>query len=401
MSGGNSLSELRAVSELLQSFVRDFDAQVCDGALAKRFVEEFARLRRLADAGATLALGRVEDTAAWANGADGARTTAEWFARKAGLPLGEAIRASDTAQKVAELPSTEAALRAGSISAAQAHQIADAASEDPAAETELLALAPHASFRQLRDRARQRKAAAQDEAARVARQRQLRGARRWTDDDGMRNYAVKLTPDQAARIEPTWDQFANLEFATARREGRRESADAYAADALVAMIEAASEGRVDGKGTTSSLHGLVLVDATALRRGHVVAGETCEVAGIGPIDVAAAKGLLGDAVVDILVRDGVDVRTVAHAGRSANRRQKAALLAEWECEVRGCGVQRGLEVDHIEAWAETHRTAIESLGPKCKWHHHLKTNKGWHDGARGDDGKRDLIAPTDRAGPAP
>ncbi len=401
MSRGISLSELRTVSESLQSFVHEFDAHVCDGALAKRFVEEFARLRRLADAGATLALARVDDTAAWAHGGDGARTTAEWFARKAGLPLGEAIRVSDTAQKVAELPCTEAALRAGSISTAQAHQIADAASEDPAAETELLALAPTASFRQLRDRARQRKAAAQDETARVARQRALRGARRWTDDDGMRNYAVTLTPEQAARIEPTWDRFANLEFANARRDGRRESAEAYAADALVAMIEAARDGCVGGTGATGSLHGLVLVDATALRRGQTAAGETCEVAGIGPIDVTAAKQLLGDAVVDILVRDGVDVRTVAHAGRSANRRQKAALLAEWECEVRGCGVQRGLEVDHIETWAETNRTAIEHLGPKCKWHHHLKTNKGWHDGARGDDGKRDLLPPTGGAGPGP
>jgi Domain of unknown function (DUF222) len=401
MADGVSLSEVRAVRESLHALVRDFDAEVCDGALAKRFVEEFARLRRLVDAGTTLALARVERTAAWAHDSEGARSTAEWFARKAGLSLGEAIRTSDTAKKVVDLPETEAALRAGSLSAAQAHQIADAAIEDPAAEAELVALAPNVSFRQLRDRARQRKAAAQDEAARAARQRALRCASRYTDDDGMRNYLVKVTPEQAARIEPVWDRFTNAQFANARREGRRESGEAYAADAFVAMIEAALDGTTGAATPASSSHGLVLVDATALRRGHTVAGETCEVAGIGPIDVTAAKRLLGDAVVDILVRDGVDVRTVAHAGRSANRRQKAALLAEWECEVRGCGVQRGLEVDHIEAWAETHRTAIEDLGPKCKWHHHLKTNKGWRDGPRGDDGKRALMAPNDRAGPGP
>jgi hypothetical protein len=390
------MSALRALRESLQSLVRDFDAQVCDGALAKRFVEEFSQVRRLAEAGVTLALAQVDDTGAWAHGGEGARSTAEWFAKQAGLPLGDAIRTTETSKKVAALPATEAALRSGRLSPAQAHQITDAASEDPRAESELVVLARHGSFRQLRDRARQRKAAAQDDAERAARQLRLRGATRWTDDDGMRNYGVKLTPEQAARFEPTWDRLIDAQFAAARRDGRRESAEAYAADALVAMAEGVSTGSVGGSG--SPLHGLILVDATALRRGHAIAGETCVVDGIGPIDVPAAKRLLGDAVVDILVSDGVDVRTVAHAGRSANRRQKAALLAEWECEVRGCGVRRGLEIDHIETWADTQRTAIEHLGPKCGWHHHLKTNKRWRDGPRGDDGKRELF-PADGPGP--
>ncbi len=385
------MSEVRGVRELLHTLVRDFDARVCDGDLAKRFVDEFSRVRRLAEAGITLALSQVDGTGAWAHGGEGARSTAEWFAKHAGLPLGEAIRATDTATKVAALPATEAALRSGRLSAQQTHQIADAAAEDPAAEAELVDLAAHASFGQLRDQARRRKAAAQGDADRAARQRQLRGARHWTDDDGMRNHGIKLTPDQAAKFEPVWDRFTNDEFTKARQEGRRESNEAYAADALVAMAQAIlGDGHLRGG---SPAHGLILVDATALRRGHTNAGETCEVAGIGPIDVAAAKELLGDAIVDILVKDGVDVRTVAHAGRSANRRQKAALLAEWECEIRGCGVQRGLEVDHIDPWADTHCTAIDSLGPKCRWHHHLKTAKGWRDGPRGDDGKRDLVPP--------
>jgi hypothetical protein len=415
MTGDVALHQVREVRETLHALVRDFDAATCDGDLAKRFVDEFSRVRRLAEAGLTLALAQVDDTGAWAQGGGGARSTAEWFAQRAGLPLGEAIRAADTAKRVADLPVTQAALRSGDLSAPQAYQIADAAVHAPDAEVELVALAGHSSFRGLRDRAQQRKAAAQCDADRAARQRALRGARRWTDDDGMRNYAVKLTPDQAARVEPTWDRFTNAEFAAARRAGRRDSSDIYAADAFVAMVEAlradpsaAAVERSTGAASCTrpapapaSTHALVLVDATALRRGHTVAGETCVIDGIGPVDVTAAKALLGDALIDILVKDGVDVRTVAHAGRSANRRQRAALLADWECEIRGCGVKAGLEVDHIEPYAETHRTAIESLGPKCRWHHHLKSNQGWRDGPRGDDGKRELFPPGGRDGPDP
>jgi hypothetical protein len=389
------VGDVRAVREALHAMVRDFDAAVCDGAVAKQFVEEFSQLRRLADAGITLALARVERTGAWAHGGDGVRSTAEWFARRAGVPLGEAIRVADTANRLAAFPTTERAVRDGRLSLPQTHQITDAATEDPSAEDELVDLAARSSFRQLRTRAQQRKAAAQDDAERRARQQRLRGARRWTDDDGMRNYAVKLTSAQAGRFEPIWDRLINDQFVAARREGRRESSEAYAADALVSMAQAMID---ETKIAAGPNHGLILVDATALRRGDTEPGERCEIAGIGPIDVATAKQLLGNAIVDILVIDGVDVRTVAHAGRSANRRQKAALLAEWECEIRGCGVQRGLEVDHIEPWADTHHTAIESLGPKCKWHHHLKTNERWRDGPRGDDGKRELFPPTS-AGP--
>jgi len=98
-----------------------------------------------------------------------------------------------------------------------------------------------------------------------------------------------------------------------------------------------------------NVHALVLVSATALRRGHTIPGERCEIAGIGPIDLPAAKALLGDAGIDILVTDGIDVRTVAHTSRTPNRRQRAALLADRECEIRGCAATRGLEIDHIEA----------------------------------------------------
>ncbi|MGC1512095.1 MAG: hypothetical protein WA797_04180, partial [Acidimicrobiales bacterium] len=59
----------------------------------------------------------------------------------------------------------------------------------------------------------------------------------------------------------------------------------------------------------------------------------------------------------------------------------------------GCHVTRNLEIDHIVPYAESGLSDFEHLGPKCRWHHHLKTHKGWRDGPRDADGKRTLIPP--------
>ena len=408
-----TISALHDLGEQLQALVRAFDAQVCDGETAKAYVEAFGRIERLGTAGKILALGQVDRTGAWAFGAGAARSTADWLAARTGTPMGDAIRATATARQLHEVPATERALRDGVLSAQQANTITDAASQAPEAETQLLDLAArNEPLQRLRDRARQAVAAAQNDATRAERQHRLRRARRWNDEDGMRCYGIALTPEQAATFEPAWDHYTTHVFETARRDGHHEPHEALAADALVAMASAsltgsaAQSGRDAGgepTGTAGSktvrVHALLVVSATALRRGHTIPGETCEISGIGPIDVPAAKRLLGDATIDILVTDGIDVRTVAHTRRHPNRRQRAALLLDWECEIRGCAASRNLEIDHIEPYAETHRTEIESLGPKCRWHHPLKTHQGWRDGPRGQDGKRDLIPPDPRGDP--
>ncbi len=237
------------------------------------------------------------------------------------------------------------------------------------------------------------KPAADQDRERSERQHSLRRARRWTDRDGMRCYGIALTPGQAARFEPTWDQYCKQVGNEARKIGITESGEVYAADTLVRMAEATHGDRPAGAGSGVTAHALLRIDATALHRGHTTAGETCEIAGIGPIDVTSAKALLGDTVVDIVIADGVDVQTVAHAGRTANRHQKAALLTNWECEIQHCNETRSLEIDHIVPYAESGITDIERLGPKCRWHHHLKTHKGWRDNPRGPEGKRTLVDP--------
>ncbi len=152
------IGAVRSLGEELHAFVGGFDARVCDGRLAKEYVEAFARLERLAVAGKTLALAQVDRTRAWEHGDGSSRSTADWLAAQTGTSLGEAIRETNTARKVDGLSATKALLRDGRLSGEQACEIADAASDVPHAEERLLRLSQSATFEALRRQAREDKA---------------------------------------------------------------------------------------------------------------------------------------------------------------------------------------------------------------------------------------------------
>ena len=67
------------------------------------------------------------------------------------------------------------------------------------------------------------------------------------------------------------------------------------------------------------------VDHTAFTRGHTVAGEVCEIVGVGPIPVAVARRLADDAFLKALIHDGTDVLAVSHLGRSIPARLRTAV----------------------------------------------------------------------------
>jgi len=192
-----------------------------------------------------------------------------------------------------------------------------------------------------------------------------------------------------ANLKPFCDQI----FAAVRAAGRREPADAYAADALVAMAEAAGAPGADNKGNSgprAMVH--VRIDHAALLRGHTQAGEVCEVPGVGPIPVATARAWAADAVLKALVTKGVDVVAVAHAGRSVTAAQRSALEErDRTCVVAGCTTSTGLEIDHVDGWALTRTTTLERLARLCRWHHHLKTYCGYR--LEGCAGNWVLVAP--------
>ena len=309
----------------------------------------------------------------------------------------------ETAGRLATFPETERALRDGSVSVQQAAVVVDAAEVDPSSECLLLEAAQTTTFSGLRDTAMRVRMA----AAGPDRQRRIHAARSyrsWIDGCGAWRATASATLGSGAEFDKVLDAFTDRAFRDAHAEGRRESRDAYAADGLLAMARAAAaavlqptvvgDATVTATVTKRRLDAVLTVDLGALRRNELHAGETCEIAGIGPVDLATARGMLGDAVLHLVCTVGKDVRTMVHARRQATREQLLALTAGgYVCNVEGCGNRKGLQIDHIEPYERSRHTSVEDLAFKCAHCHDLKTNRGYTDGPRLPNNKRKLIPP--------
>src|SRR5262249_59006290 len=104
-------------------------------------------------------------------------------------------------------------------------------------EADLLATACEASVKVLRDECRRVRAeSVADDAAWAARLQSARRLDRWKDADGTGRGDWKLPPAECARVNKAIDDEIEALFRAARKEGRRESRAAYAADALVNLI---------------------------------------------------------------------------------------------------------------------------------------------------------------------
>jgi hypothetical protein len=345
-----------------------------------------ARAWCLAAAGKALVAARAVETNQWRLGGD--RSPEQWLANRTGTTPGAAKEALDTAHRVESLPATDAAVRTGRLSPGQAAVVADAATVDPDAEQELLDAAAAESLRELRNRAERIKAAARSAEEQQAREQRVhagRYLRKTANADGSHELRARGTASTIAmflgRLQPLIDEQFNL----AREEGRRESPDAYAYDALMAMSQSGGSDKSPAKV-------IVRVDLAALRRGTPEKGEVCEIAGFGPISVAEALRHMNDAFLALVCTKGKDVYNVTHLGRQFTEHQKTAL--EWcypECAVNGCHCTVRLERDHREDWADTHVTRVPAADRLCHHHHRLKA-QGWH--LEPGVGKRRLLPPT-------
>ncbi|MGH2727170.1 MAG: HNH endonuclease signature motif containing protein [Actinomycetota bacterium] len=76
--------------------------------------------------------------------------------------------------------------------------------------------------------------------------------------------------------------------------------------------------------------------------------------------------------------DGADVRGVVHFGRTVPARLRTALESrDQTCAVPDCDVSESLEIDHIVPLAEDGPTRLENLVRLCRYHHAMKTFRGW------------------------
>jgi hypothetical protein len=352
----------------LRELLAEFEPDRFDGAGARSLVEAFGELERLSAAGKSLAARQVVATGAWKH--DGSyRDAAEWLAATTGSTIGAARATLETTSRLASLPSTEAAMRAGELSITQVEAIADAASVDPGAELDLLERSTHDGVRGLRNECTRVKAAAcVDENERYEKVRVARSLRSWTDADGAGRIDIRGPVDATAKVLEAIAPFEKQLFKKARVEEREERHDALLFDALVALVEAKGSAS-NGWGIT----GVVRIDHTALVRGWTEPGEVCEIVGHGPIPVSVASRLLDDAFIKAVLVGGTDVLAVSHLGRNIPARLRTAVEEmHRECDIDGCNVTTGLEVDHNQPVEEFGKTELRNLGRLCLHHHHHK-----------------------------
>jgi Domain of unknown function (DUF222) len=371
-------------------------------------------IERCAAAAKTLLAERVEQSRAWAN--EGHRSAAEHLARKSGSSVGAARAGLETSKKLRLLPATEAAVRRGELSRAQAETITEAAAVNPGAEQSLLEVAGRGNLCELREQANRAKAAADPDPDathhRIHRQRRLR---RWTDAEGGWNIQARGSADAGALFNAALDPVIDEVFRSARRDGRHESRDAYAFDALLELVRrarahiagqaAAERADHDADMATDrsprrppspnpSFLALLRVDLDALVRGRTEGDELCDIAGVGAIPVRVARNCLSEAVLKLVITRGIDVVNVTHLGRGPTAAQRVALLwnSPW-CTNSRCSHTLQIQYDHRKPWTEVRETTVDNLDRLCGPCHKRKTHDGW--ALVEGKGRRPLVPPDD------
>ena len=376
----------------LRPVVAELDVEALDGEVAAGLVELFVEIEQLAAAGRVLATLAVEPER-WRR--EGFRSAAAWMAAQAGTPVGPAVATLEMAGQLAGLPVVAAAFRAGRLSEAQAKEIVNAAAEVPEAQQQLVDAAGKVSLAELREEcARVKASVITDEAERYRRIRKGRYFRSWMDRDGAVRLAARLTPDEGARFIAAVDARTNDIIADALRGRWYENPEAHRADALVDLAHTA---RGEGAGGPEAMvH--VWVDYEALMRGHTMAGERCEIPGLGPIPVTLARRMAGDCILKVIVTKGVEITAVAHGGRTIPAHIRTALeCRDPKCIVPHCEMRRRLQTDHRDPYAATRDTSLENLARLCPWHHYQKSHLGYR--YRGGPGRWEWIPPDEPLGP--
>ena len=91
----------------------------------------------------------------------------------------------------------------------------------------------------------------------------------------------RLTPEVGGQFLATLEKETQRIFRSRRSGKDHEPLAAYAADALANLGLGEPNAK---KGVEVRTH--VLIDYEVLKRGWAEAGETCEIPGVGPVDVA-------------------------------------------------------------------------------------------------------------------
>lgn len=239
--GDGLLSHLGQIAGQFSALFDGVDPAAVSGADARVVVERLTRLEQMVAARRALFAGRVAQAGSWRE--DGSRSAADWLARRAGTSQSRAARELETAKRVTDGPApVRSAYTSGKLSSEAASEVSAATSVAPESAEDLLARAGREDLSALRRQCRQARDGAlkaEQQNARMVRLHRERYLRTWTDRDGAGRIDGRLAPDAYAGFLAALAPFQREIFNEARRQGRRERSDAYSADALLSMAQAA------------------------------------------------------------------------------------------------------------------------------------------------------------------
>ena len=357
-------------------------------------------------------------------------SAADWLGALSGSSAGAAKGRLAAAARAAQDPLLTEALHQGELSVPQLGLVTKASSETPEATADLLDLMNRgASHQELSDAAAQKRAASrskENERLRRARVHTNRHFRWGQDEHGGIRGGFFCDEVEFARVAPRLEAEAKRRWKAAGNgngtAGGGDSLEAHRLDAFIDLLGGGSgdlcrggfgpggfgpgdddddddvvddEGDGDhggaGEGGRGGHRGrsgpgrgprprtLIIVNAESLRRGTTEGDELCEIEGIGPVSVAAAKELLSEGGFQYLVQEGFDIKTVTRSTRVvANCIDMALIVRDRVCARPGCGNRLGLERDHRRLdYGNDGPTELDNLVRLCPSCHKLKTDGGW------------------------
>ena len=429
-AAAGSADKLLQAERLLDEFLDDYDPNLYLVEDATAVMVRMTKMERRLEAGRLSTARRLEKAHVYRH--EGFKSAGGWLSTITGQGVGQAAASLETARAIEEQPLVQEAFSSGRLSGAQAKEIASASEACPDEARNLLDQASRLNLGELKRRCAEIRSVAGSAAEEIAREEKIRKTRfckTWVDSEGAGRLEARMTTEALGIFRSVLGEYEKQVFSNARRSGIRESRQAYAADALVAMAvcsvapEAPHAATADADPAGTDLAGAdhadtfddavddlavddvagdpvhrstgdpagrptfcrpralvrVVVSAEALLRGHVGPGETCEILGSGPVPVSLARELIPDAILELVVTKGVDVTTVVSDSRYVRKALRIALeQRDQVCVVPHCNVSYPLERDHWQVdYANHGPTELDNLARLCLWHHHQKTDKGW------------------------
>ena len=416
-----SLADLDQAVRLIRDVVRRPIPVGLSGASARKFVTVLGEAERVAASGVALFAPRVVETGEYTKGGHG--SAADWLGSVSGSSVGAAKGRLAAAARAAVDPVLTEALHDGELSSAQLALVTATSAEVPEATGDLLDMVDQgASHKELVTAATRMRAASRSRENERLRRARVHANRhfRWSQDEngGIRG-EFSCDEVQWARVAP------GLEAETKRRwkaagngTGGGDSFEAHRLDAFICLLSGGGGGSAgiggddsdcdcdgedddDGRpagpggrpGPAARPRALIIVNAESLRRGTTEGDELCEIEGIGPVSVAAAKELLSEGGFQYLVKEGFDIKTVTKSTRViSNCIDMALVVRDRVCARPGCGNRLGLERDHWRLdYGKDGPTELENLVRLCPDCHKLKTDGGWR--LEGGPGAWEWVAP--------